>query len=164
LLDDRLKLCSDALEVVSDDLRTKLLRKLVGKQKAKGKRAITEADQRRWELPKGQEFQHWTVPFDTDPDHPKPLSDAINAYRAAWRAKMDDVNACVAKNALLKELVNEPVPMRGVVRVSGPFTVEAVQPPEQSLDSGPESPIGGDPETLEESFAPSGTSKRISIR
>ena len=32
-----------------------------------------------------------------------------------------------------EELVDQPEVVRGVTRVSGPFTVEAVQPPEMSL-------------------------------
>ena len=37
---------------------------------------------------------------------------------------------CIAANAEQEELVDQPEAVRGVVRVSGPFTVEAVQPPE----------------------------------
>ena len=60
------------------------------------------------------------MPFDTDPDWPKPLQDALTAYRAAWRAKMDEVNACIAANAEMEELVDKPEPVNGVVRVTGP--------------------------------------------
>ncbi|MDS4070459.1 MAG: hypothetical protein RKO24_12655, partial [Candidatus Competibacter sp.] len=84
----------------------------------------------------GSGFQHWTVPFDTDPDYPAALAEAVTAYRAAWRAKMDEVNACIAANAEQEELVDQPQIRRGVVRVSGPFTMEAVQPPEISLGAG----------------------------
>jgi adenine-specific DNA-methyltransferase len=73
------------------------------------------------------------VAFDTDPDWPKALSDAVSAYRKAWRAKMDEVNACISANAEQEELVDQPEIVKGIVRVSGPFTVEAVQPPEMSL-------------------------------
>ena len=60
---------------------------------------------------------------------------------------MDEVNACIAANADQKVLVDQPEVERGVVRVSGPFTVESVHPPEESLGS--ESPIGGAPEELD---------------
>jgi adenine-specific DNA-methyltransferase len=59
-----------------------------------------------------------------------------------------DVNACIEANAEQEELVDQAEIRRGVVRVSGPFTVEAVQPQELSLDH--ESPIGGAPEPDEE--------------
>ena len=42
-------------------------------------------DRRRWDLPK--QWQHWEVPFDTDPDYPADLKQAVEGYRAAWRAK-----------------------------------------------------------------------------
>ena len=46
---------------------------------------------------------------------------------------MDEVNACIAANAEQKELVDQPEVVRGIVRVSGPFTVEGVRPEEMSL-------------------------------
>jgi adenine-specific DNA-methyltransferase len=99
-------------------------------------------------IPEGEiGWEPWQVPFDTDPDWPKPLQDAVTAYRAAWRAKMDEVNACIAANADQEELVDQPEIVKGVVRVSGPFTVEGVMPAELSLDA--EGLFGGEPEELE---------------
>lgn len=153
ILGERLKACNAALASVTDDIRHRLQAKLVAKQRAEGKRAITDADTRRWSLPpKGAAFEHWTVPFDADPDWPVTLSEAVTAYRAAWRAKMDEVNECITSNAEQEELVDQPVVKRGVVRVSGPFTVEAVQPPEVSLGDVIETPIGGEPEEIEDTF------------
>lgn len=153
ILDERLKACNSALAGLTDELRHRLQAKLLVKQRAEGKRAITDADTRRWNLPaKGGAFEHWTVPFDTDPDWPAALAEAVNAYRAAWRAKMGEVNACIADNAEQEELVDQPVVKRGVIRVSGPFTVEAVQPPEVSLGDVIETPIGGEPEEIEDTF------------
>jgi len=152
ILEQELGQCSKALEKVSQEIQQKLDTKLVSKQRKEGKRSITEADRRRWELPK-ENFEHWTVPFDTDGDWPKELIEAVKDYRQAWRAKMDEVNACIAANAEHEELVDKPEVVRGVVRVSGPFTVEAVQPPEISLGNlGPESEAGmfaGEPEEME---------------
>ena len=62
---------------------------------------------------------------------------------------MDEVNACIAANAEQEELVDKPDPLSGVIRVSGPFTVEAVQPPELSLAELGKSPIGGAPNHLD---------------
>jgi adenine-specific DNA-methyltransferase len=90
-------------------------------------------------------WQEWEVPFDTDPDWPKSLADALTAYRAAWRAKMDEVNACIAANAEMEELVDKPEIVKGVVRVSGPFSMEGVI----SVGEGPDTPIGGAPDELE---------------
>ncbi len=151
ILEDRLKACNAALAKVPAALRSRLADKLTIKERKEGKRAVTDADRRRWLLPPDNRdrskaardkatvdldaagWYHWEVPFDTDPDWPKPLADTVTAYRQAWRAKMDEVNACIAANADQEELVDQPEIVRGVTRVSGPFTAEAVQPPEMSL-------------------------------
>src|SRR5579871_5590421 len=100
-------------------------------------------------------WQHWEVPFDTDPEYPADLKKASEEYRAAWRAKMDEVNACIAANAEQEELVDQPEVDRKITRVSGPFTVEAVQPPEMSLDDPMEvstAQFGGEPEEPAQTF------------
>jgi adenine-specific DNA-methyltransferase len=123
---------NDALKQVTDGLRQKLVAKLMDKQKRDGKKSISDAERRRWELP-DVSWRDWAVPFDTDPDWPRPLQQALTAYRAAWREKTDEVNACVAANAEMEELVDKPEEARGIVRVTGPFTVEGVRPEEMSL-------------------------------
>jgi adenine-specific DNA-methyltransferase len=147
ILAAKLKAANDALASVPAALRAKLREKLAAKEKAEGKKSITDADRRRWILPPDNRdpkekwtvdakfggWYDWEVPFDTDPDWPKPLQDAVTAYRAAWRAKMDEVNACISNNAEQEELVDQPEVVKGVVRVSGPFTVEGVIPEELSL-------------------------------
>lgn len=131
ILDERLAASNKALAKVKDDVRQKLKEKIANKQKTEGKRAITDADRRRWDLP--ARFEHWTMPFDMDPDWPAELQSAVTAYRQAWRAKMDEVTACINDNAEQEELVDKPEVVKGVVRVSGPFTVEGVRPEELSL-------------------------------
>ncbi|MGH6864695.1 MAG: site-specific DNA-methyltransferase [Methyloceanibacter sp.] len=103
-----------------------------------------QAERYRAAIPKG-DWKEWEVPFDTDSDWPEALRDALTAYRAAWRAKMDEVNACIAANAEMEELVDKPEPAKGVVRVSGPFTMEGVI----AVEEGPDTPIGGAPDELE---------------
>lgn len=152
ILDDRLNACNEALARVAQEVRFKLDTKLIDKQRKEGKRSISDADNRRWQLPKkGETFEHWTVPFDTDPDWPKELRQAVTEYRKAWRAKMDEVNACISANAAQEELVDQPEVVKGIVRVSGPFTVEAVQPAERSLGV-VEGMFNGAPGELEDAF------------
>jgi len=103
-----------------------------------------QAEAYRESIPKA-EWKEWEVPFDVEPEWPKPLQDALAAYRTAWRAKIDEVNACIAANAEMEELVDKPEIVRDVVRVSGPFTMEGVIAVEDGLDT----PIGGAPEELE---------------
>ncbi|MBL8253621.1 MAG: hypothetical protein JNJ76_08485 [Candidatus Competibacter sp.] len=144
-----------------EGLRTKLAAKLAIKEKTEGKKAITEADRRRWLLPPAHRdpkikltvdarfagWYEWEIPFDADPDWPKALQTALADYRAAWRAKMDEINAAIAANADNEELVDKPRVHRNVVRVSGPFTVEAVMPAEQNLHD--DSPIDSVADELE---------------
>ena len=144
ILDEKLAGLNDALRQVEADTRRNMLAKLDAKRKRKPRRdyPITDADERRWNLPKDR-WERWEVPFDTDPDYPALLTEQLEDYRKAWRGKMDEVNACIAANADQEVLVDQPEIESGITRVSGPFTVEAVQPAEESLDG--ESPIGGAP-------------------
>jgi adenine-specific DNA-methyltransferase len=132
---------------ITKELRLKLLLKLEDKRKREGKKSITDADERRWQLPE-KEWKEWEVPFDTDPDWPIALQEALTDYRKAWRQKMDDINVCIAARADQEELVDKPSIDKGKVRVSGPFTMEGVIPAEESIEE-EESPIGGAPEELE---------------
>jgi adenine-specific DNA-methyltransferase len=66
---------------------------------------------------------------------------------------MDEVNACIAANAEQEELVDQPEIVKGIVRVSGPFTVEGVQPPEMSLGDVVDTfAFGGEPEEVGPTF------------
>ena len=143
ILKEKLDALNRALAEVTPEVRSKLLSKLAEKERREGKRSITGADLQCWQLPKTV-WQKWEVPFDTDPDWPQALQDALMDYRKVWRAKMDEVNDCIAKSSEGEELVDQPEIDRKRMRVSGPFTVEAVQPAEESLDV--ESPIGGEPD------------------
>lgn len=106
------------------------LRSLTHRQVEKYRRKIP---QERW--------QEWNVPFDVDPEWPIKLKSSLSAYRNAWREKMDEVNDCIATNTESEELVDQPEVVNGVIRVSGPFTMEGVIAIEDGLDS----PIGGAP-------------------
>ena len=145
ILEEKLDVLNNALTQITPPrkIRAKLLSKLAEKERREGKRSITDADKRRWQLPETA-WQEWEVPFNTDPDWPQPLQEALTDYRKAWRTKMDEVNACIAAASEGEELVDQPEVDRKRIRVSGPFTVEAVQPAEESLDT--ESPIGGEPD------------------
>jgi adenine-specific DNA-methyltransferase len=144
ILVERLSTLNAALKEVTTELRQRFSGKLAEKQKREGKKAITEADRRRWNLPQG-EWREWNVPFDTDPDWPKRLQTALTDYRTVWREKMKEVNNCIAANTEMEELVDKPETESGVVRVSGPFTMEGVI----ALEEGHDTPIAGDPAELE---------------
>ena len=99
-----------------------------------------QVEKYREKIPRG-EWQEWETPFDTDPDWPEPLREALTDYRAAWRAKMDEVDECIAANAASEELVDKPEIVKGTVRVSGPFTMEGVI----AVEEGPDHPDGPGP-------------------
>lgn len=145
VLAEKLEALNKALKPVTPEIRARLAAKLAEKEHRERKKAISDADRRRWLLPKSK-WEEWEVPFDTDPDWPKSLQEALLDYRKAWRGKMDEVNTCIQASAPQEELVDQPRTVTRVVRVSGPFTVEAVQPPEETLE---ETPIGGEPEEME---------------
>ena len=149
ILKKKLDILNRALVEVTPEIRAKLLAKLAEKERREGKRSITDADRQRWQLP-DTVWQEWEVPFDTDSDWPQALQEALTDYRKVWREKMDEVNDCINKSSEGEELVDQPVIDRKRIRVSGPFTVEAVQPPEESLDV--DSPIAGEPEEVPDTF------------
>jgi adenine-specific DNA-methyltransferase len=96
------------------------------------------------------------MPFDVDSEWPKDLANAVTEYRKVWRAKMDEVNARIEAHAEPERMVDQPEVVRGILRVSGPFTVEAVQPAETSLgliEEKPQEPeFGGAPTDLGDKF------------
>ncbi len=152
-LAEKLRALNAALASVPPEARSRLLAKLAEKERREGKNAVTDADRRRWLLPspggRGGEvgWQEWEVPFDTDPDWPGELKKALEDYRKAWQSKMDKVNTVITASAPQEQLVDQPNILSGIVRVSGPFTVEGVQPVEETLE--PETPIVGEPEVME---------------
>jgi adenine-specific DNA-methyltransferase len=156
VLDDLLASTNVELTKVTDVLRREVKAKLLAKKKQHGAKSITDADERRWNLPsKSAVWQHWEVPFDSDPEYPSDLTKAIEDYRAAWRLKMHELGECIKANAEPKELIDRLDRDRKVTRVSGPFTVEAVQPPEMSLGDAIEVTTGqfaGEPDDLRGSF------------
>ena len=153
ILNEKLEILNRALEKVTQEIRTKLLSKLATKERSEGKKAVTDADRRRWQLPTTA-WQKWEVPFDTAPDWPQALREALTEYREAFQTKMNEVNGCIAASSDSEELVDQPEVDRKKLRVSGPFTVEAVQPAEASLD--PDSPIGDEPEEDLDTFESDG--------
>ena len=153
ILEEKLAALNTSLKTVTSEIRRKLEAKLAVKERTEGKKSVTDADLRRWSLPK-EAWKPWEVPFDTDDNWPEDLRNTLVAYREAWREKMDEINACIAGNAEHEELVDQPEVVRHVARVSGPFTMEAVMPAEESLTD--ESPIGGGPEESLDTFSGAG--------
>jgi adenine-specific DNA-methyltransferase len=88
ILDQKLDALNKTLKKVTPALRQKLLTKLAFKERSKEKKAVIDADRRRWQLPK-EEWKEWEVPFDTDEEWPEALKTALTECRKVWREKMD---------------------------------------------------------------------------
>ena len=73
-------------KTVTKKIRKSLLLKLQEKTQKEGRRAVTDADERRWKLPE-TEWKEWEVPFDTDPDWPETLQTALTEYRTGLAAE-----------------------------------------------------------------------------
>lgn len=132
ILKDKLETLNNTLAEVTEEIRTKLHAKLAEKETREGKKSIIDADRRRWQLPETA-WQEWEVPFDTDPDWPEPLQDALTDYRNAWREKMDEINECITTSSEGEELVDQPMVDRKRIRVSGPLQWKRCNLPKSHL-------------------------------
>ena len=83
--------------------------------------------------PKECFWHNWQVPYVFDTNWPKDLQDAIVAYHSARLDKIREMTDCIVANAEMEDIVDQPEVIKGIIRVSGPFTVEAVRPEELSL-------------------------------
>jgi adenine-specific DNA-methyltransferase len=72
-----------------------------------------------------RDWKDWEVPREPSPSSQslRPLLDKYWSLKREMQARID---ASIARNAPTEELVDQPEVDRGIVRVSGPFTVEAV--------------------------------------
>ncbi len=62
-------------------------------------------------------------------DWPNEAKDALHRFWEAKRAKRKEIDESIQRNAPQETLYDRPKVVRGVVRVSGPFTVEAIPVP-----------------------------------
>ncbi|MBI5781832.1 MAG: site-specific DNA-methyltransferase [Rhodocyclales bacterium] len=100
---------------------------------------------RKETLPSGEEVMagallEWEVPFDFPADWPEAARAAFEAFHAARQAMQRAMDASIAAHADQELLYDQPVVAKNKLRITGPFTVEAVPfPTVKSLDeaSGP---------------------------
>jgi len=74
-------------------------------------------------------WQEWDVPREADKAWDKAAKDAHRAFWDAKRAKRREIDASIQRNAPQETLYDKPFKKLGVVRVTGPFTVEAIPAP-----------------------------------
>ena len=74
-------------------------------------------------------YEEWEVPFDPDPAWPEAAGKSHKKFLAAWQKRQAEINASIQKNAPQETLYDQPEIDKTKVRVTGPFTVEAVPAP-----------------------------------
>jgi adenine-specific DNA-methyltransferase len=115
-------------------------------------------------LPSGQDapagaLLEWEVPFDFPEDWPETARKPFEAFWEAKRAMRREMDASIARRADQEILYDQPQVVRGKVRVSGPFTVEAIPVPAVTDPQRVELAL---PESLEEALtAPAEGEKEV---
>jgi adenine-specific DNA-methyltransferase len=80
---------------------------------------------------KGAELHEWEVPFPNDDGSPPTgwpdaLREPFNAFHAARQRMQAEMDRSIAANAESETLYDKPEPSKTKLRITGPFTVEAV--------------------------------------
>lgn len=75
-----------------------------------------------------EEWREWEVPRETDEGWNQKTTKAHEEFWCLKRQKQKEIDDSIQRNAPQETLYNDPQPVKGVVRVSGPFTVEAIPP------------------------------------
>ncbi len=91
-------------------------------------------DSATFTMPSGQvvkvnELVEWEVPFEFPADWPQAARKPFEAFHATRRAMQKEMDAAIARHAPQETLYDQPYVDRKKVRVTGPFTVEAVPAP-----------------------------------
>lgn len=83
----------------------------------------------------GDALQEWEVPFDYPADWSAAAQDALAAFHSNRQAMQAQMDASIAAHADQETLYDQPAVARDKMRITGPFTVEAVPfPSVKSLD------------------------------
>ncbi|MGB7398900.1 site-specific DNA-methyltransferase [Castellaniella sp.] len=84
---------------------------------------------------KGDTLLEWEVPFDYPKNWPANVQDALAAFHSCRQAMQTQMDASIAAHADQETLYDQPAIARDKLRITGPFTVEAVPfPSVKSLD------------------------------
>jgi adenine-specific DNA-methyltransferase len=75
---------------------------------------------------KGGALREWEVPFDAPEQWPKAAKNTVDAFHATRQAMQQKMDDAVATHAESETLYDRPERSKSKLRISGPFTVEAV--------------------------------------
>ena len=95
----------------------------------------------------GETWQPWQIPGEAKPGWAKETRDIHQRYLDLRRRKQGEIDRIIAEDAPQETLYDQPQIDNKIVRVAGPFTVEAIPPAvEQFMQE--ETRIGGEPEAV----------------
>ncbi|MFD1625858.1 site-specific DNA-methyltransferase, partial [Azospirillum griseum] len=78
---------------------------------------------------KGETLHEWEVPCDWPEEWPGAARPAFDVFRAARQAMQREMDRSISAHAEPETLYDQPEPERNKLRITGPFTVEAVPNP-----------------------------------
>jgi adenine-specific DNA-methyltransferase len=86
--------------------------------------------------PAGEGLKEWEVPFDFPEDWPESARAPFDAFHTARQAMQRQMDASIAAHADQETLYDQPEKSKNKLRITGPFTVEAVPfPSVKALDA-----------------------------
>jgi len=104
---------------------------------------------------KGEVLHEWELPFDFPEDWPEAARPAFDTFHSARQSMQRQMDLSIAAHADQEVLYDQPAVAKNKLRISGPFTVEAVPfPSVRSLDE------PGGPQEADASIARTGESGR----
>jgi adenine-specific DNA-methyltransferase len=90
-------------------------------------------------------FEEWEVPLEPEKKWSEESTKLFKESRRLKQEKQAAIDKIIAEDAPQEILYDQPEVDRKIVRVSGPFSVEAIPPPVYEA----ETPIGGEPESID---------------
>ncbi len=87
---------------------------------------LTPGKKREETITSGYELKEWEVPFDFPADWPEAARKSFDAFHAARQAMQKKMDDSIAAHADQETLYDQPAISKNKLRITGPFTVEAV--------------------------------------
>lgn len=112
---ENLKKLNHALQSASEDIHHKI---------ESGERKGNTLD-----FKKSDEFLEWEVPGSMPIEWPSSIKDSYEAFVASRKHLADQIDVSIAAHAEQETLYDQPVISKAKLRITGPFTVEAVPSP-----------------------------------
>jgi adenine-specific DNA-methyltransferase len=105
----------------------------------------------------GQSWEEWQIPREPGDDWPPKARKLLADWQQMRRKRQEEIDAAIARHADQETLYDQPFVDRKRVRVSGPFTVEAVPAP---VVKSPDEILEQKPQPADLSIARSGETLR----